>query len=501
MQARKSPGAKSSPKEISLSIVVPVYNERRTIREVLKRIKATPQPKEIIIVDDCSSDGTRHILKQLAADPEIRIFFQPSNTGKGAALRRGFQEAKNDVVIVQDADLEYDPQDYEVLLRPIKSGRADVVYGSRFLHGERRVLFFWHSIGNRLLTTLSNMFTDLNLSDMETCYKAFKREIIQNIMLESDRFGFEPEITAKVARLGCSIYEVPVNYYGRSYAEGKKITWRDGLAAFSHILRFSLSKKPFLKNEAEIRRVLAMPPEDPDVGVETLEAFEAAPLYNSWIVERLKPYLGPALLEVGSGIGNIAAEVLKSQKIERYLATDYSAKSLEVVSQRFGDDSRIFCQVWDAAKAIPAAIETHRFDSIICSNVLEHIQDHKQALQNMRALLKPQGKLVLLVPAHEALFSELDRKLEHQRRYSRDSLQQLLQQSGFDVLEITPHNFVGALAWWWSGKIIKQTELSQCSVRRFDQLVPMLKPFDGLLTWLFSGVSYIAIASPKESSA
>lgn len=244
---------------LTLSVVMPVYNERKTLPEIIRRVKAISRIKEIIIVDDCSSDGTRSLLENYQGDPEIKLILKSRNEGKGAALREGIQAASCDVVIIQDADLEYDPQDYYTVLSPIESGRADVVYGSRFLHGERKVLNFWHSLGNKFLTVMSNIFTDLNLTDMETCYKAFKRDIIQNIILESNRFGFEPEITAKLAKLDCTIYEVGINYYGRSYAEGKKITWRDGISALFHIARFSLQRKTFVKNPAIIQAALVVP--------------------------------------------------------------------------------------------------------------------------------------------------------------------------------------------------------------------------------------------------
>jgi glycosyltransferase involved in cell wall biosynthesis len=246
-------------KRVSISVVMPVYNERTTIREIIRRVKAVDREKEIIVVDDASTDGTREILREYETDPEVRTLFQLENCGKGAALRRGFEQASKDVVIVQDADLEYDPADYRVLLRPIEAGLADVVYGSRFLHGEHRVLYFRHALGNRMLTFISNIFSDLNLSDMETCYKAFKRQIIQNIELRSRRFGFEPEITAKIAKLPCTIYEVPVNYHGRSYAQGKKITWVDGVAALYHVLAYSLSRRPFVKDRSALESVLVHP--------------------------------------------------------------------------------------------------------------------------------------------------------------------------------------------------------------------------------------------------
>jgi glycosyltransferase involved in cell wall biosynthesis len=227
-----------------LSIVIPVYNERRWVEELLRRVLAADccgLEREIVMVDDCSTDGTSDILRALAArHPEVRLFRQERNQGKGAALRRAFQEASGDVVLVQDADLEYDPRDYPVLLAPILEDKADAVFGSRFLGGPHRVLFYWHSVGNLVLTTLSNMFTNLNLTDMETCYKVFRSSVIKNIDLEQKRFGIEPEVTAKVARAGARVYEVPISYAGRTYEEGKKIGWKDGVKALYCIVRYGL---------------------------------------------------------------------------------------------------------------------------------------------------------------------------------------------------------------------------------------------------------------------
>ena len=226
---------------MKLTLVIPVYNEAATIAALIDRVRQVPVDKEIVVVDDCSRDGTRDVLKQLPPSDDLRVLFHEVNQGKGAALRTGFRSATGDVVVVQDADLEYDPMDLPKLMRPIADGRADVVYGSRFVGGEcHRVLYFWHSIGNSVLTLLSNMCTDLNLTDMETCYKMFRREVIQAITVEEDRFGFEPEVTAKIAKMRLRIYEVGISYSGRTYEQGKKIGWKDGVRAVWCILKYNL---------------------------------------------------------------------------------------------------------------------------------------------------------------------------------------------------------------------------------------------------------------------
>lgn len=254
---RRNPQALNDPK---LSVIIPVYNEKATIEEILRRVQDTRIRKEIVLVDDYSTDGTRQILevilKRQASGEQVapaqdggdaiplsnvRVFFQEKNQGKGAALRRGFSEALGDIVLIQDADLEYDPRDYEKLLEPIVDGRADVVYGSRFLGGPQRVHYFWHYVANKFLTLLSDIFTNLKLTDMETCYKVFRRETLEGIRIKSDRFGFEPEITAKIAKGNWRVYEVPISYAGRTYEEGKKITWKDGVRALWCIVWFRIT--------------------------------------------------------------------------------------------------------------------------------------------------------------------------------------------------------------------------------------------------------------------
>ena len=241
------------PEDLILSVVIPVYNERRTLHEIIRQVRAVPIRKQIILVDDCSKDGTTEMLREWAVEqPDLTIAFHEKNRGKGAALRTGFAHATGQIVIVQDADLEYDPSEYPNLIQPIVEGKADVVYGSRFIGDKHRVLYYWHSLANKFLTVLSNCFTNLNLTDMEVCYKVFRREVIQGITLKSDRFGFEPEVTAKVSRFKvpalegrparrCRIYEMPVSYNGRDYAEGKHIGWKDGVQAIYCIIRYAMA--------------------------------------------------------------------------------------------------------------------------------------------------------------------------------------------------------------------------------------------------------------------
>jgi glycosyltransferase involved in cell wall biosynthesis len=239
-QACRQLGIYPIPEGFKISVVIPVYNEKQWVRELVRRVQAVPIPKEIILVDDCSTDGTRDTLKELQQEC-VKVILQPKNQGKGAALRTGFQHATGDVIIVQDADLEYDPAEYPKLIQPILEGKADVVYGSRFIGETHRVLYFWHMIGNKLLTMASNLFTNLNLTDMETCYKVFRREVLDGMVLKSDRFGFEPEFTAKIAKKNLRIYEIPISYSGRTYEEGKKIGLKDGIQAMFCIIRYWLA--------------------------------------------------------------------------------------------------------------------------------------------------------------------------------------------------------------------------------------------------------------------
>jgi len=455
-----------------LSVVIPVYNERATINEIIRRVEAVEIDKEIVVVDDCSTDGTREVLKsQIEGRPGVRVLYQERNQGKGAALARGFREAIGDAVIVQDADLEYDPREYPKLLAPILDGEADAVFGSRFTGTPRRVLYFWHAVGNHLLTLFSNMLTNLNLTDMETCYKVFRREVIQSVHLESKRFGFEPEITAKLARMKVRIYEVPISYHGRSYQEGKKITWRDGVSAFWHILRYSLFS------------TAAKTP-----GARSLEGMERARNFNQWMFDRIAPYVRGRVLEVGSGRGNMTRFLLRK---DFFVASDIDEEHLQLLRRQFEALPNARIERLDLGDFDPTLFAGDRIDTIVCLNVLEHVQDDRAALDRMRDVLQPGGRLVLLVPSYPFLYCGFDRAIGHYRRYSRRSLAAAVEKAGFKVIHREAFNFLGIFGWLLNGKILRRTSLPTVQLLLYDRLLFLFK-FERLLR-LPWGLSQIAV--------
>ena len=464
-----------------LSILVPVYNERYLVRTLLDRVRASELPdgleREIIVVDDGSTDGTRDVLEAYVAEhPDgTKLFVQERNQGKGAAVARAIQEATGDIILIQDADLEYDPDDYAAVLRPILDGYADVVYGSRFLAGgPRRVLYFWHSVGNKLLTLLSNIFTGLNLTDMETCYKAFRASLLKSIPLRSKRFGMEPEITAKIAKRGFRVYEVPIAYHGRTYLEGKKITWRDGLKALWVILKYWAI-------------------DDAYGGPAVLRSFATTHRLNNWMADAFRPHLGDTVLEVGAGIGTISALLLPR---ERYVATDIDPSQLSTLTNRFCNVPYVETAHFDVRSREDAAEFHGQFDSVLCCNVLEHIDDHETALRNLFDILKPGGRLVLLVPRGKKLFGSLDEIVDHVRRYEPDELTSLLESIGFEVEGVRHFNKAAVPGWWFNARVLKKRSFGRFQLKLYDSLVWLFRRLDRILPW--GGLSIIAVARRPE---
>jgi glycosyltransferase involved in cell wall biosynthesis len=447
---------------MKLSIVMPAYNEKKTIREIVGRVLAVDLgaiEKELVIVDDGSTDGTRDILRDLDGTRGVRALFQPANMGKGAAVWTGMRASSGDVVVIQDADLEYDPEEYPVLLHPILAGKADVVYGSRFLgspHGHR-VLYFWHTVGNRFLTLMSNMFTNMNVTDMETCYKMMIREVVDRLDLRSQRFGIEPEITCKVARMRARVFEVPISYSGRTYEEGKKIGPKDAFQAIWTILRFCRWEAP-----------------SSDVGLITLRRMGALSPYNEWLHRRFESHLGRRILEVGSGVGNQTQFFIDS---ERIVASDIEPHYLRELKTRFGNRSnvRVASFRFPLSKADRADLLAEKIDTIVCLNVLEHIEDDRGTLADFARVLPPGGRLALLVPALPKLYGTLDEHLHHFRRYDREPLCALLCSSGFEVEDIRFLNRPGVLGWWLNSRVLKRRVLPKSQLSAFRWLLPLLK--------------------------
>jgi glycosyltransferase involved in cell wall biosynthesis/phospholipid N-methyltransferase len=465
----------------SLSILIPLFNEEEFIFEILARVVAAPLPggldREIVIVDDCSTDGSVEAVRKFIAsrpDVSIRLLRHDHNRGKGAAIRTAIQAATGEFSLIQDADLEYDPRDYQKLLRPLLEGDADVVYGSRFMSaGERRVLYYWHSLANGILTTLCNIAADLNLTDMETCYKAFFTSFIQTIPIQSDRFGIEPELTIKFARRNARIYETPISYHGRTYAEGKKIGLKDAVEAIWVILRSRFTGQLYL-----------------DAGHSTLDALSVAPNFNRWMAETLMPYIGKNVLEVGAGMGNLTRHLSPRRKL--YIATDLNPEYTRYLRNIFSHRAYVCIHKLDAADVRDFLPFEGRLDTVICLNVLEHIEDDIATLASIRTLLEPGGRLILLVPNDPRAYGTIDKEIGHYRRYTPDGLRSLMTDSGYEVEDILKFNRISMPAWRFTGQIRKARTLSRSGIRVFDMFVWLWRRIDSKLPW--EPASIIAIA-------
>lgn len=465
---------------MKLSILIPVYNERYLVGELVRRVLAAPLPegieRELVIVDDGSTDGTADVLKPLAARhaDAIRLFHHGRNQGKGAALRTAIDHAAGEFCVFQDADLEYDPNDYPRLLEPLLSGVADAVYGSRFQPaGRRRVLYFWHSLGNRLLTGLSNACNDLNLTDVATCYKAFRTAILKTIPLRCDGFAVEAELTAKLAKRGLRLYEVPVSYDGRTYREGKKVTWRDGLRLAAASLWYLVIDDLY----------------DERTGHDILASLSRAHRFNRWMADTLRPHLGDRVLEVGAGIGNMTTQFLPR---DHYIATDLDDLHLEVLQGMALRRTGLDVERIDATNPADFDPVRGRADTVVCLNVMEHIHASQQAASNFFDLLPPGGRAIVLVPQGPWLHSPLDDALGHVKRYTRDDLRRLMAEAGFDVPTLFDFNRIGVVGWFLNGRLLRRTRMAKYQLKAYDSLVWLWRRIDRFLPW--HGLSLVAVA-------
>jgi glycosyltransferase involved in cell wall biosynthesis len=472
----------------SLSVLVPVYNERHLVCTSLERLKllaTTPllDRVEVIVVDDCSTDGTSQVLERYQAeqahdhDSKIRWIFlrHEKNGGKGKAIRTALEAATCEVTVIHDADLEYHPRDLIRIMNVFAEEElVDAVYGSRFAGGElRRILLYRHELGNRLLTFLTNVITNLNLTDMETCYKAVRTTLLKSIPLESNDFRFEPEITIKLAKRRARIFEVPISYSGRTYDEGKKINWRDGFRALLAMAKFSVSDS--------IYRV------DP-YGSGTLARLARASKFNAWMADTIRGYCGAKVLEIGSGVGNLTRTLIPR---DQYVASDINPLYLEPLTALSSDLPYLrasYCDVTDAS-SFPKSSEG--FDTVICLNVVEHVEEDLKAMENIRSVLAEGGTAIVLVPNGPWNFGTLDEVLGHYRRYTKESLLKLSEDSGFAVEQMIEFNRIGTPAWFLNGKILRRRVFGFFQLWMLDVLTPLFKVVDPILP--FPPLSLIAI--------
>jgi 2-polyprenyl-3-methyl-5-hydroxy-6-metoxy-1,4-benzoquinol methylase len=477
--------AEDEPLPPCLSVVMPCFNEAPTIGTAVARVLDLPFVAELIVVDDGSTDGTPDHLAAIT-DPRVRLLVHDVNQGKGAALRTGFAVASAPFVAVQDADLEYDPRELERLLGPLLDGRADVVYGSRFVTTEaRRVLYFWHSLGNRLLTTLSNMTTNLNLTDMETCYKVFRREVLAQISIEEDRFGVEPELTAKVAALGVRVFEVGISYSGRSYAEGKKVGWRDGVHALAAIGKYAAVGRAIRKQRARKLRPFA---ESDEELAATLRTLESATNYRAWLGSLLTPHLEAPILEVGAGHGTYT-ELLAD--VGDLTVCEPSERAVEVLRERFASRPEIGIVHGELDQA---TTNGQKFGSMVMINVLEHIEDDDEALRQVASGLRPGGTVAIFTPAFELLYSGFDAAAGHHRRYRLPELRAKVQRAGFTIREARYVNSAGFVAWLLTARALGLTPTSSRLALTYDRYtVPIVRAAESRVVPPF-GQSCLVIA-------
>jgi glycosyltransferase involved in cell wall biosynthesis len=483
----------------SLAVLVPVYNEEHLVYASLQRLEVLETSDhleriEVIVVDDCSTDRSSDALERFRIERTGRhgskVYWtfvrHATNRGKGQAIRTALAHATCDITVIHDADLEYHPRDLLRIVEVFQHEHADVVYGSRFAGGAvRRALLFRHELGNKFLTFLSNLVTNLNLSDMETCYKAVRTPLLKSIPLVSNDFRIEPELTIKLAKRQARIFEVPISYSGRSYAEGKKINWRDGLRALLAIVRFALSDLIYHRDE---------------YGSQTLVRLSRAPRFNSWMAETIRHHCGQRLLEIGSGVGNLTRKLVPRTQ---YVASDINPLYLDALTTLSIDRPYLrasYCDVTDL-ESFPRVEPP--FDTVVCLNVIEHLESDRDALSNIRTVLAEGGRALILVPHNQWNFGTLDVVLGHCRRYSKESLRQAAGNAGFVVKDIFEFNRIGTPAWFVNGRILRRRSFGRFQIWMLDVLTPLFRRIDWLLP--FPGLSLIAVLerrdAPQEGTA
>ena len=496
----------------SLSVLVPVYNEQHLVAASLARLgtlESSPHLEQIqvIVVDDCSTDGTPGVLRTFAAarglawredaaptDGEALVaegragktdwvFLRHGrNSGKGCAIRTALAHAQCAITVIHDADLEYDPRDLDRIVRVFLAERADAVFGSRFAGGEvRRALLFRHELGNRLITFFTNCVTNLNLTDIETCYKAVRTDLLRSIPLVSNDFRLEPELTIKLAKRGARIFEVPISYAGRTYQEGKKINWPDGVGALAAIVRFGISDNLFSADEH---------------GSHTLNRLSRAPRFNAWMGDVVRPHCGQRVIEIGSGTGNLTRELVPR---ELYFASDINPLYLDSLKGLAHDRPYLHVTLTDVTKAETFPQVPGGFDTVVCLNVVEHVEDDRGALVNIRRVLAPDGRAIVLVPHGPQIQGTLDEVLGHRRRYTTESLQQLAEQAGFNVRETLLFNRTGWPAWWLNGKVLKRRNFGLGQIVALNTFTPVFRRIDERLP--FPPLSLIAILEPRKGDS
>jgi glycosyltransferase involved in cell wall biosynthesis len=479
----------------TLSVIVPAYNEQYLIEASLQSLVVLDESPRlqrvtVIVVDDCSTDGTAEATRRFQAHLESSEEFKKfnwvflrheKNMGKGAAIRSALAHVNTHVVVIHDADLEYHPRDLLQMVDLFLYEDADAVFGSRFMPGGyKRALFFRHAMGNKLLTLLCDLVCDLNLTDMETCYKMVRADLLKSIPLQSSTFDVEPELAIKLAKRGSRIFEVPISYSGRTYAEGKKINWKDGVRALWAIFRYAASDKIYAADGH---------------GGEILLRLNRAPRFSRWMADVIRPYTGSRVLEIGAGIGNLTMHLVPR---EVYWATDLNPEYLGTLQRLRTNRPYLRIAHVDAtdASSFPTG---QSFNTVIFLNVLEHLADDAGALRNVYAALDKGGTAVVLVPSGPKLFGTLDEVLGHYRRYTEKQLIEVGQAAGFTVERMLKFNRTGVIAWWLNGKILRRRTFGLAQIRLLNLLTPLFRVLD---PWLpLPPLSLIAIFRKEDGSS